>query len=93
MIKKDKIIMQTVYGYIEFIESKPKPKTKVWKCINRRQKDQIGTVEWYGPWRRYAYVPTICAVYTEECLDDIKNFLAQADREHKNKKSVKNKTI
>lgn len=29
--------------------------------------------------------PTICAVYTEECLEDIKCFLAEADRQHKDK--------
>lgn len=81
--------MKTIYRFIEFIESKPKPKTKVWKCMNRSQKDQLGIVEWYGPWRRYAYTPTICAVYTEECLDDIKDFLAEADNQHKQKKKLK----
>jgi hypothetical protein len=80
--------MQTLYRYIEFVEDKPKPKTKVWKCLNRSQRSQLGIVEWYGPWRRYVYVPSICAVYSGECLKDIDHFLAQADRQQKQRKAA-----
>lgn len=74
--------MKTVYQYIEFVEQKPKPKTKVWSVQNRRFHDELGQVLWYSAWRRYCFAPTCPAWYSEECLDAIIKFLVQADRQH-----------
>jgi len=73
--------VKTEYQYIVFVPAPPKPKTKVWRCLNKRSRNELGIIKWYGPWRRYAYEPTVQGVYTGECLDAIKDFLSQADHE------------
>jgi hypothetical protein len=69
--------MKTEYKYITFVLSDRKPKTDVWKCMNKRHGDELGIVKWYGPWRQYCYFPSCQAVYSKGCLDDISDFVVQ----------------
>ena len=34
-------------------------------------------MKWYPSWRQYCYFPTIKAVYSKGCLDDIGDFIKQ----------------
>lgn len=46
-------------------------KTKVWAVANSNSGYTIGTVRWYGPWRRYALFPEAETVWTPECLEEV----------------------
>lgn len=61
--------------YIHFVLTAQKPKTSVWSCRNNRSGEELGVIKWYGPWRQYCYFPTVQAVYSAGCLDDIARFL------------------
>ena len=67
--------MRTQYEYIYFEIKEEKPKTKVWSCKNNKSRYELGIVKWYSAWRRYCYFPTVQAVYSKGCLDDISTFI------------------
>ncbi len=69
--------MKTQYKFIHFIKKEDKPKTSVWSCCNNRSGGELGIVKWYPAWRQYCYFPTIQAVYSIGCLDDIKEFIQE----------------
>lgn len=69
--------MKTIYKYINFEMIEEKPKTKVWSCRNNKSNDELGIVKWYSGWRGYCYFPTVQAVYSRGCLDDISSFIMQ----------------
>ena len=65
------------YRYIHFVEKQTDPgrKTKIWSCQNSRSGVELGEVRWHGPWRQYCYFPTVQAVYSEGCLEDVRDFI------------------
>jgi len=69
--------MKTQYQYIHFVLIEEKPKTKVWQCNNNRSGEELGVLKWYSGWRQYCYFPTVQAVYSKGCLDDIADFIKQ----------------
>ena len=48
-------------------------KTKLIRIINKSSYDELGTIEWYGAWRQYCFIPTdhIETVWNNDCLTDI----------------------
>jgi hypothetical protein len=40
----------------------------------------LGFVEWYKPWRQWVFQADISAVFSEDCLADISDFLLQLNR-------------
>jgi len=77
--------MQTEYKHILFDLKETKAKTTVWSCKNKRSGEELAFISWYGPWRQYCFFPTIAAVYSSSCLEDIKHFIAQLEEERKDK--------
>ena len=69
--------MKTEFEYIEFTELLGTGKTKRFLCLNRRYKEALGEVKWHGAWRQYCYFPTVQAVYSAGCLNDITEFIKQ----------------
>jgi hypothetical protein len=70
--------MQTKYEYLTFEKAAQQPpKTSVWECKNAKSRAVLGEVKWFGPWRRYCYFPTVQAVYSAGCLNDISHFMGQ----------------
>ena len=70
--------LKTDYQYLIFVEvPNPGRKTSVWECRNKNSQTVLGTVSWYGPWRQYCYFPSIQAVYSAGCLQDITHFINQ----------------
>ena len=65
------------FKYISFKKIEDKAKTSVWSCRNNKSGSELGVVKWYGPWRQYCYFPTVQAVYSAGCLEDIKVFIKQ----------------
>ena len=63
------------YEYLVFREKRKIGKTSIWSCCNKRHGEELGEVKWYGAWRQYCYFPTVQAVYSSGCLDDIAKFM------------------
>ncbi len=72
--------------YLSFIETPTTGKTQAWQVCNKRHGDQLGIIKWHGPWRQYCYFPTVQAVYSVGCLQDINNFIkAEMQKRRKGK--------
>lgn len=69
--------MKTNYQYISFLFVEQKPKTQVWRCVNNSSQNELGIIKYYPAWRQYCYFPTIQAVYSTGCLNDINDFIKQ----------------
>ena len=81
---------QEAFTYIIFEPAPPKPKTKVWWVLPRddtpieeKLKFQIGTVQWYGPWRKYCFMPARNTVFEQVCLREIAQFCEQQTNAHR----------
>ncbi len=61
--------------YLKFTEVQTAGKTQSWKVCNKRYGDELGIIRWYGAWRQYCYYPTVQAVYSAGCLEDIAAFI------------------
>lgn len=46
-------------------------KTSVIEVRSRRSGDLLGTIKWFGRWRRYTFFPEPGTVFDAACLDDI----------------------
>ena len=55
----------------------PSGKTKTWKVQNRETLEILGTIEWFGRWRKYTFAPKPDMVFEETCLRDISEFIQQ----------------
>ena len=43
----------------------------------------LGIVQWYAPWRRFAFVAYAGCVFEQDCLRDIATFCEEQTRMHK----------
>lgn len=75
------MVAEVRYQYIHFVRVGEKPKTSVWSCRNNRSGGELGTVEWYGPWRQYCFLPSGPSVYSDGCLQDIQTFIEQIKKD------------
>ena len=75
--------MRAQYQYIHFVKVAEKSKTSVWSCRNNDSGAELGTVQWYSPWRQYCCFPTAQAVYSDSCLIGIAAFLGDLNDERK----------
>ena len=55
----------------------PSGKTKTWKVQNRENLTILGTISWFGRWRKYVFEPKPDMVFEETCLRDIAQFIQQ----------------
>lgn len=68
--------MKTEYQYIIFVRLASTTKTSIWD-VSTKLHNSIGTVAWYGPWRRYCFHPANATVFSADCLADIQDFIKQ----------------
>jgi hypothetical protein len=68
-------------SYIEFRPMPPRPKTKVW-LVCPKEGGSIGQVSWYGPWRKYCFLPAINTVFEQICLREIADFCQSQTEDH-----------
>jgi hypothetical protein len=60
--------------YLRFAtEQLPGRKTKIVHVINISSGNDLATIEWYGSWRQYCFMPTMefDTVWNNTCLADI----------------------
>lgn len=79
-------------SYIEISEAPSKgKKTRCWEVYTREDSpkdpggmpDYLGVIQWYGPWRGYAFYPEASTLYEHKCLRDIAEFVERVTREHR----------
>jgi hypothetical protein len=84
--------MRTEYKYIHFELLFNKPKTKIWFVKSNSNNAVLGCVRWFPAWRQYCifsirnqdmHIDNSEIVFNAGCLDDISDFLKQANSEHK----------
>ncbi len=70
--------MKTKYKHIHFEQIEDYYKKARWSCRNNRSGDEVGSVFWYEPWRRYCFSQADEGIlFDTGCLQDIINFMEQ----------------
>jgi hypothetical protein len=77
----------TTGTHIRFDELTPNPATKRWAVMPKDGSQQIGTVSWYGPWRKYCFFPMAATVFEQVCLKEIACFIERQTQLHRTAKS------
>jgi hypothetical protein len=74
--------------YIDFVPlgTSKSGKMLLWAVVSKEGRDQLGTVEWFSSWRKYAFMPCGSAVFEEVCLREISSFIEERTKEHRAKK-------
>lgn len=70
-------------SYIAFTQNgeSPSGKTKRWNVTAVSGGPPLGTVRWYGPWRKYVFQPDY-AVFDADCLREIADFTESETKAH-----------
>ena len=58
-------------------------KTSDFYVRNSKDRGVIGTVKWFGRWRKYSFFPEPGTVYEETCLREIAEFCQARTTDHK----------
>ena len=61
-------------------------KTRAWRVRPKGGAGSLGTILWYGPWRRYSFFPLEETVLEATCLRDIAAFCDEQMQIRKGKK-------
>lgn len=78
-------------SYVYFRVAEERETTKVWEVVSRSSGDVLGIVKWYGPWRRYSFLPSDKTLFDEICLTDIiEKLKGETERFWKQKKLGRN---
>lgn len=84
--------IKTRYKFIHFIVIDPMPGRKTMKIgvmNNSNPQSCLSIIKWYPPWRKYCmfYEPDVfnlkSVMMDKSCLDDISEFLANLNQQHK----------
>lgn len=83
--------------WLKFVEYNPyridrkinRKKTTEYWVSNRDTGVHLGTIKWYGPFRKYSFFPQPDTVFEQTCLQDITNFVVQLERERRERLSLK----
>jgi len=80
--------LKTEYKYIMFVQT-----TLVdnWNCLNKKQKDELGSVFFYKPWKQYVFEFNELGdcVFNSSCLRDIAHFLDQLNKQRNINQALK----
>jgi hypothetical protein len=74
--------------WIRFLELGQSAKTSVWHIVAKKGGDVLGTISWYGSWRKYVLQARAAAVFEEDCLREIAAFVEKRTAEHRAKKKA-----
>lgn len=69
-------------SYIKFVFIAHSTKTSIWEVITLDDSQMLGSVRWFGRWRKYSFFPYNNTVYEVKCLRDIANFCEDKTLEH-----------
>lgn len=66
--------------YLKFTEIDDTGKTKVYQ-VTSVSGSKLGQVRWYGPWRKYTFMPEAQTIFDVKCLGEVRNFINGLMRE------------
>lgn len=75
----------TQYDWIDIREEPQVGKTRRFTVWNSKANVLIGRIQWYGPFRSYAFFPGVSTVYEKDCLRDIAECIEELSWAHKRK--------
>jgi hypothetical protein len=58
-------------------------KTKRWFVFPNQPGELLGTITWFGRWRKYTFNPMPGTTFEEDCLRDIATFVEDETRKHR----------
>lgn len=76
------IIKETKYLFFKEEQIVGK-KTKTVHVINKHSQDEIASIEWYGAWRQYCFMPESCTVWNPDCLNSVNEVIAYLMKQRK----------
>jgi len=65
---------KTRYKFIHFKEL-----STFWDCRNNRTDGSLGKVYYLETWRQYVFAPVGDCIFSQDCLEDIIDFIKQLD--------------
>lgn len=57
--------------WIAFSQIPSVGKTEVWQVVANQGGHKLGTIKWFGQWRKYSFFPENGTVFETECMKDI----------------------
>jgi hypothetical protein len=78
-----------VWVKFEFLSDSSTGRTKIWEVMQQIPKDvyaehaALGSIKWFGRWRKYAFFPENDTVYEWDCLRVIAEFCENKTKEHR----------
>ena len=58
-------------------------KTLIWVINAKEDGAFLGSIKWFGRWRRYVFHPAAESVFEQDCLRDIATFCEQRTNDHR----------
>jgi len=56
--------------------SSPSGKTHVFRIESTHSQETLGTISWYGPWRRYVFYPAAGTLWDASCILELHGLLS-----------------
>jgi hypothetical protein len=70
-VATDAMTRRTRFPFIHFAQSGPE-----WFCCrNNKTGVELGTVTWYKPWGQWVFEASGTAVFSADCLADVRTFI------------------
>lgn len=73
--------------FLDFIQIRDTGKTKVFEVRSNQQDISLGTISWYGAWRKYVFFPALDTLFDVVCLGEITSFVTKLMEERKGGRS------
>lgn len=72
--------------FLRFIDLGPikiGAKTRLYQVRNIRNNSKLGSIKWFGAWRKYIFHPDAMTAYDERCLTEISEFIVARSKEYR----------
>ena len=73
----DEIIQEYEHFWITKLRKSAICKTEVFSIHNNKSFALLGTIKWYGAWRQYCFYPEQNTVWSNSCLEHIREFIKE----------------
>jgi hypothetical protein len=61
-------------------------KTPIYDIREKNTCGRLGWLKWYPAWRGFCFFPTVNTVFDAGCLQQIREWIAELDKRHKQRK-------
>jgi hypothetical protein len=78
--------------YFDFVTRSKSGKTLEYHVMTKDDTDCLGSVNWFGRWRCYAFNPWPGTVFEKTCLREIADFCERLTKEHRAMRAAQNES-